>query len=159
MPPRSVPSTVGALIFYYYAKLVIAPSAGERGNYRFIMDRYKRLRDGEIQMSEYDREIRRLAREPGRCCFCGCTGATSPVEVIPAKLGGPVGMQNLVHACSNCATSKGDQHPLRWWVEDLGRDKDDFPRVPAGLYLKLCYEKHATGFTLNRKCSDIRDLW
>ncbi len=151
MPPHSVPSTVRDLIFYYYAKLVIAPSSGEAGNYRFIIDRYKRLRDDEIHMSDYDREIQHLAQQPGRCCFCSRPGSTSPVEVVPRGLGGPVGIHNLVHACAGCAASKGDKHPLRWWVDELGRDKDEFPRIPAGLYLKLCYERHAVEFTLNRR--------
>lgn len=60
MPPRAVPKRVRDFILYYYAKLVIAPSAGEKGNYRFVMDRFKRLTSGEISMSDYDREIQKL---------------------------------------------------------------------------------------------------
>jgi len=159
MPPRWVPKKARDLIFYYYAKLVIAPSAGQPDNYRFIMDRYRRLREGEIQMSDYDREIAKLAQLQGVCSFCGARGDTIPTQLIPRALGGPVGIHNLVHACRACSASKADGHPLKWWCDELGRDKDDFPRVPAGLYLKLAYERRAVAFKLDSPCDDIRNLW
>ena len=137
MPSRAVPRTVGDYVFYYYAKLVIAPSAGQRGNYRFVIDRYKRLKSGEIQMSDYDREIQKLAQQPGGCVFCGKQCDTVPTEVVPRRLGGPVGIHNLVHACLRCGGSKADKDLLTWWCNELGRDKDDLPRIPAGLFLKL----------------------
>jgi hypothetical protein len=159
MPSKAVPRTVGDFILYYYAKLVIAPSAGEAGNYRFIIDRYKRLKSGEIQMSDYDREIQKLAQQPGLCVFCGTHCETVLTEIVPRRLGGPVGIHNLVHACRECAASKGDKDLLEWWCNDLGRDKDDLPRIPAGLFLKLAYERHMVGFGLKRYCDDIRDIW
>ena len=159
MPSRAVPRTVGNFILYYYAKLVIAPSAGEPDNYRFIMDRYKRLKSGEIQMSDYDREIQKLAQQPGTCVFCGEQGRTVPTEVLPRRLGGPLGIHNLVHACPECATSKGDKDLLVWWCDELGRDKDELPRIPAGLFLKLAYERHMVGFKLKAPCEDIRHIW
>lgn len=71
MPSRAVPRPVGDFILYYYAKLVIAPSAGQAENHRFIIDRYQRLKSGEIRMSSYDREIQKLAQQSGECAFCG----------------------------------------------------------------------------------------
>jgi len=159
MPSRAVSRTVGDFILYYYAKLVIAVSAGESGNYRFIIDRYKRLKSGEINMSDYDREIQKLAQQAGICVFCGKRCNTAPVEVVPRKLGGPVGVHNLVHACSQCAASKADKDLLAWWCDELGRDKDDLPRIPAGLFLKLALERHTVGFGLKRRCNDIREIW
>lgn len=159
MPSRAVPRTVGDFILYYYAKLVIAPSAGEAENYRFIMDRYKRLKSDEIRMSDYDREIRHLAQQPGRCVFCGSNGETVPTEVVPHHLDGPVGIHNLVHACRKCSSSKQGKDLLAWWCDELGRDKDELPRIPAGLFLKLAHERHTVGFSLGRKCNDIRELW
>lgn len=159
MPSRAVPRTVGDFILYYYAKLVIAPSAGEAVNYRFIMDRYKRLKSGEIRMSDYDREIQHLAQQPGTCVFCGCKGDTVPTEVVPRDLGGPIGIHNLVHACRKCSSSKHGKDLLSWWCDELGRDKDELPRIPAGLFLKLAHERHTVGFTLSRECGDIRDIW
>lgn len=159
MPSKAVPGRVRDYIFYYYAKLVIAPSSGEAGNYAFIMDRYQRLAAGEISMSEYDREIQKLARQPGRCVFCNRDGANQTVELIPRKAGGPVGIHNTVYACPACARSKGDKPLLDWWCRELQRSKDELPRIPAGLFLKMAYERHATSFTLNKKCRDIFDLW
>jgi hypothetical protein len=159
MPARAVPRTVGDFIYYYYAKLVIAPSAGHAGNYRFIMDRYMRLKSGEIHISDYDREITLAAQQAGVCAFCGIQEPTAPVEVIPQQLGGPVGIHNLVHTCGKCATAKAGKEALRWWCDDLVRDKDEFPRVVAGLFLKLCLEKHTVAFGLQSHCDDIRDLW
>lgn len=48
---------------------------------------------------------------------------------------------------------------IEWWCDRLGRDKDDLPRIPAGLFLKMAYERHAVAFTLDDPCEDIRDLW
>ena len=159
MPPRAIPNTVGDFILYYYAKLVIAPSAGQAGNYRFIMDRYRRLKSGAIQMSDYDREIQKLAQQPGVCVFCGKGSETVPVELVPRRLGGPVGIHNLVHACPQCAASKADKDLLAWWCDELGHDKDELPRIPAGLFLKMAYERHTIGFGLKRHCNDIREIW
>lgn len=159
MPSGAVPKTVGDYILYYYAKLVIAPSAGQSGNYRFIMDRYKRLKSGEIQISEYDREIQKLAQQPGVCVFCGKQGHTVPTEVIPRRLGGPVGIHNLVHACAECSASKDDHELVAWWCDVLGRKKEDLPRIPAGLFLKMAYERHTVAFKLKGFCDDIRHVW
>jgi len=159
MPSRAVPRTIGDFILYYYAKLVIAPSAGQAGNYRFIIDRYKKLKSGEIQMSYYDREIQKLAQQPGICVFCQTQGETYTTEVVPKKLGGPVGIHNLVYACKQCCESKKDKDLLEWWCNELGKDKDDLPRIPAGLFLKLAYEKHTIEFGLKKPCHDIREIW
>jgi hypothetical protein len=159
MPSRAVPKRIGDFILYYYAKLVIAPSSGEPKNYRFIIDRYKRLKSGEIQMSEYDREIQKLAQQPGTCVFCRRTGETVLTEVIPRRLGGPIGIHNLVYACNGCAQSKGDKDLLAWWCDELGHDKDDLPRIPAGLFLKMAYEMRSLRFELGSPCEDIRNLW
>jgi len=159
MPSRAVPRTIGDYILYYYAKLVIAVSAGERSNYRFIIDRYKRLKSGEIKMSDYDREILKLAQQPNICAFCGSQCASVVVEVVPRRLGGPIGIHNIVHACPQCANSKDDKDLLEWWCNDLGQDKDKLPRIPAGLFLKLAYERHMIGFGLKGQCEDIHDIW
>jgi hypothetical protein len=159
VPSPAVPRRVRHYILYYYAKLVIAPSAGESENYRFIIDRYKRLAAGEIGMSDYDREIQKLAQQQGICAFCGAHSATAVITIIPERLQGPVGIQNQVYACALCAAAKGQKGLFEWWCDDLGHDKDELPRIPAGLLLKMAYERHAVAFTLDRPCSSIRDLW
>jgi hypothetical protein len=159
MPAAGVPRRVEDFILYYYAKLVIAPSAGQGGNYAFIMDCYSRLRSGEMRMSDYDREIQMLAEDAGRCAFCGRHRQCRPVEVIPRGAGGPVGLHNLVYGCDDCATSKAAMDFIWWWCRKLGRDKNILPRVPIGLYLKMAYERHRVGFTLQAPCRDICDIW
>ena len=159
MPSHAVPRKIGDFILYYYAKLVIAPSAGQAMNYRFIIDRYKRLKSGEILMSEYDREIQYLAQQPGICVFCSSREGNHITEVVPRWLGGPIGIHNQVYACKKCSESKGEKDLLTWWCNELGCDKNDLPRIPAGLFLKLSYEKHTIEFALEKPCHDIREIW
>jgi hypothetical protein len=159
LPPPVVPKRIREFILYYYAKLVIAPSSGQKENYKFIIDRYKRLVSGEINMSDYDREIQKLAQQPGICVFCNSPKGNVVVELIPRQLGGPIGIQNTVYACEACAKSKSELDLLEWWCVHLGRNKDELPRVPAGLFLKMAYERHAIAFTLRRRCNDIKELW
>lgn len=159
MPPAAIPRTVRDFIFYYYAKLVVAPSAGFVNNYGFIMDVYRRLKRGEMRMSDYDRELTTKSHDPSLCAFCGRVGPTTTVSIVPSWRGGPVGLHNLVYACLSCAESKDDKDLLSWWCDELGRDKDDIPRALAGLFLKLAYEKHTVEFTLDRPCRDIREIW
>ncbi len=61
MPPAAV-KTIRDLIYYQYAK-VIAGSAGTgKENYAFIMDRFQKLRAGEIEMSDVLREKRNSSK-------------------------------------------------------------------------------------------------
>jgi hypothetical protein len=75
VPAPFVPKRVEDFIFYYYAKLVIAPSSGFKKNYRFIVDTYKRLKVGEIRMSDYDRELLHLSQQSDSCAYCGRPGS------------------------------------------------------------------------------------
>lgn len=160
MPAPFVPKRVRDYIYYYYAKLVIAPSAGFAGNYRFIVDTYKRLRSGEKQISDYDREIIRLAHSPDSCSYCGIAGdGLSPSEVVPKELGGPIGIHNMVMACSECIGSKGTLDLVNWWLDVLGKPLDTLPRVPIGLYLKIAFEAHQINFSLDEKCTDLAQLF
>ena len=74
MPPPYVKKG-GQVIHYYYSKLVIAPSSGMAGNFGFIIDRYKALERGYIQMSDYDRELWLKETTPQTtCAYCGAPG-------------------------------------------------------------------------------------
>jgi len=123
------------------------------------MDRYKSLKTGGIRMSDYDHEIQLPAERPGECAFCGRMSDTFLTEVVPRRLGGPIGIHNLVQACRDCAKSKGDKDLMEWWCKDMGRDKESLPRIPAGLFLKLAHERHAIGFALEKPFTDILDIW
>ena len=160
MPAPFVRRRVEDFIFYYYAKLVIAPSAGFEGHYRFVVDAYKRLKAGEIHMSDYERELLRLAQQPRLCTYCGARDQeVEPSEIIPRSLGGPVGIHNLVLACRPCAASKEGRDLVDWWRNVMGRHHDTLPRVPTGLYLKLAYEFHHVNFTLRAKCTDLAQVF
>lgn len=160
MPPPSVPRRVEDIIFYYYAKLVIAPSAGFSGNYGFIIDVYKRLKSGEIRISDYERELSHIADAPNICAFCGCKCfKCQPVHVVPRSFGIPPGMQNLVIACEACTISKDEKDLVEWWCKDLGKPRDKLPRVPLGLYLKIAYELHKVNFSLRTSCQNLEKLF
>jgi hypothetical protein len=146
LPPAAV-KTIQDLIFYQYAK-IMAQSAGLRKNYRFIIDRFERLRSREIRMSDALREIKKQFKEDERRCeFCGSTQELSFDHIIPHIRGGPDSAENLVLACRTCNSSKGKKGLYEW----LGLDrKDELPRVVAGKYLKLLYEIHDRRRTLEK---------
>jgi len=159
MPPPFVPRRVEDIIFYYYAKLVIAPSSGFKSNYGFIIDTYKRLKSGDIQMSDYERELLHLANMPDICVFCGATSkGCSTSHVIPRFYGVEPGMHNVVYACKTCGASKGEKDVVGWWCKDLKRPRDELPRVPVGLFLKIVHDLHKVNFTLKNSCSELEHL-
>lgn len=157
MPPRWVEPVARNVIFYYYAKLVIAPSSGLTGNYGFISDRYLALVDGRIRMSDYDRELEHLARDTS-CVFCGEPGmaVVSLVRRDP-RYQATLGIQNKVRACAECERSRGNSDVVSWW-EATGRDLDDLPRVPAGLYLKIAHHVREVTGRLRERCRDLREV-
>jgi len=163
MPPPAVPRKVEDIIFYYYAKLIIAPSAALPKTYGFIIDVYKRLKSGEIRMSDYEWEILKASEDPATCALCGARpgqpGQCVPVHVVPKSVGVSPGMHNIVMACQACAASKGEKDLMAWWCKDLGRPRDEVPRVPLGMYLKIAYELNKINFTLQKPCKAIGDVF
>lgn len=86
MPPSAV-KTYEDLICYEYAKL-IAAAADMENNYGFIMDRMKKLRQGEIEMSDVVREDRYTV-EQGKeeCIYCGAAENLTWDHIIPLDEG------------------------------------------------------------------------
>jgi len=160
MPPPYV-RTIEDTIFYYYAKLVIAKSAGMSGNFRFITDQFKRLKSGDRHLSDYQREIaEQMKLEEKVCQYCGAKSVSFVLDhVVPLKRGGPAGAHNEVLACESCNSSKGDDDLISWWTKGLKRDKDELPRIPLGIYLKLCYDIHKIKGTLEKPHRSILGLW
>jgi hypothetical protein len=162
MPPPYVMKT-GQVIHYYYAKLVIAPSAGHAGNYRFIIDRYKALESGEIQMSSYNRELWLKETEPqSTCAYCGGPGPLVADHVIPRAISGPDGMHNILRVCRDCNSTKSDTDLIEWWdtvqAPRSGAAGEALPRLAAGIYLKLAYDWHRVQNTLEMPAHDLADL-
>ncbi len=61
-----------------------------------------------------------LARDKGRCAYCGRDGASTMDHVMPRSRGGETGWRNAVAACAACNHRKGNRTPdeagmpLRW---------------------------------------------
>lgn len=160
MPPRFIERKVENIIFYYYAKLVIAASAGLRNNYGFIIDTYKKLVSKELLISDYEREIEHVSEKQDICVFCGAKAPNLKiVHIVPKCFAIPPGVHNLVYACSACADSKGEKDLVDWWCHELGRPKDEIPRIPIGIYLKVAYELNKINFSLKKPCNGLGEVY
>jgi hypothetical protein len=164
MPPPFVKTTRDA-IYYYYAKLVMAPSAGLKDNYGFIVDRYRAPKGGQVLMSDYDRELfHKEAKPEEACAYCEKKAPLTQDHVVCCDIGAPQAMHNVVWACKSCNSSKGSKDLIAWWDEVYGRGikgrdaRDCLPRLPAGIYLKLAYDWHKVNHSLDYPARDLRDL-
>jgi hypothetical protein len=162
MPPTFVKKN-GQLIHYYYAKLVIAPSAGLAGNHGFITNRFKALEAGQIQISNYDRELWLKETEPqSTCAYCGGPGPLVADHVIPLAISGPDAMHNILRVCRDCNSTKSDRDLIEWWnavlAPRLGPASDSLPRLAAGIYLKLAYDWHRIHNTLEMPAHELTNL-
>jgi hypothetical protein len=153
MPPPYV-KTIREEILYEYAKLISrsAYNSLQRG---FITDRFKKLRDGEISMSDTIREWEKEHQLPTECVFCGATDNITTDHLIPKNRGGTDSGDNLVHACTSCNSSRGDKGVFEW----LGlKKKDELHRLVAGKYLKELFRVHEEAGTLDIGKSQIGSL-
>lgn len=149
LPPPKAVQTARDLIYWEYANL-IARGAGFEGNYGFTLNRFKKLRTGEIKWSDVVREDRlQIERGMERCTYCGGGENLSFDHLIPVSHGGPNIASNLVPACRTCNSSKGNKDVFQWYA---GRDVE-LPGIVRGKYLKLICDFHEAMGTL-----DLSDL-
>jgi hypothetical protein len=144
MPPPYV-KTIREEILYEYAKLISRSAYGtlQRG---FITDRFKKLRDGKITISDTIREWEREQELPKECVFCRAKQDLSTDHLIPTNRGGDDSADNLVLACKSCNSSRGEKGIFEW----LGLEKkDQLHRLVAGKYLKLLLRRHEASGTIN----------
>lgn len=155
MPPSAV-QTYEDLICYEYAKL-IAAAADMEGNYGFIMDRMKKLREGEISMSDVVREDRYQMQDGfEECIYCGAEENITFDHLIPRSEGGPDIISNQVPACQSCNSSKGSRDVIEWFQE---RDTS-IPRLVWGKYLKLMHDTYQEENMLDADLPDEEaDKW
>ena len=143
MPPPYV-KTIREEILYEYAKLISRSAYGslQRG---FITDRFKKLRDGDITISDTIREWEREQALPKECVFCGSKKELTTDHLIPSNRGGDDSADNLVLACQACNSSRGDRGIFEW----LGiKKKDELHRLVAGKYLTQLLRVHEEAGTL-----------
>jgi hypothetical protein len=151
LPPSAV-RTVGDLLYWQYAK-IISNSAGEgKSNYGFIMDRFKKLRSGEIQWSSSIREYVKEHDETGTCVYCGSGGGLTLEHILPRARGGPDVPENAVWVCASCNSRKGSKRLYEWYGME---SRNELPRIAEGKYLKLLHSLHETRGTLAAVPSDL----
>ncbi|HMF30065.1 MAG TPA: HNH endonuclease [Candidatus Lokiarchaeia archaeon] len=142
------------LIFWQYAK-IIAESAGiGKGNYGFIMSRFKKLQAGDIHWSSTIREWIGEHENPNTCIYCEKEiPALTTEHILPRHRGGPDIPDNAVRVCKSCNSQKGAKRLYEWFGWD---QRDDVPRIAEGKYLKLLYALHEARGTL--EASDVSSL-
>lgn len=154
MPPNAV-RTVRDLIYWQYAKIISQSAGAGKRNYGFVMDRFKRLRSGQIEWSTSIREWLRERDLPNACVYCGSAEGLSTDHLIPRSRGGPDIPDNAVVSCRSCNSSKGSRGVYEWYHLDR---KDEVPRVAEGKYLKLLYQVHEAMGTLDAGRADLERL-
>ncbi len=153
MPPPMV-RTILEEIFYEYAMLISRSAHGglERG---FITDRFMKLRRGEISISGTIREWEREQEVPQQCVFCGSTTDLTTDHLIPKSRGGDDTADNMVLACKQCNSARGDKGVFEWLGQ---KKKDTLHPLVAGKYLNQLRKIHEEAGTLYTAKSDIGHL-
>jgi hypothetical protein len=153
MPPPFV-RTIREEILYEYAKLISRSAYGslQRG---FITDRFKKLRDEHITISDTIREWEREQELPKECVFSGAKENLTTDHLIPHNRGGTDSADNLVITCKSCNSSRGDKGIFEW----LGLEKKDkLHRLVAGKYLKQLLQIHESLNTINISKNELIKL-
>ncbi|MEE9339571.1 MAG: HNH endonuclease [Methylococcaceae bacterium] len=142
--PSAYVKTVEDLIFYEYAKLINKSAGFEANNFRFRTSTWKKLKSGQIKMSESIREwvIERKSRQI--CIYCGSEEKVQTEHIIPKSKGGPDIADNLVDSCQTCNLKKSNKDVF----EFCAMLEMDVPRLVKGKILKLVYSKHEEKGTL-----------
>lgn len=144
MPPSAV-KTIKDLIYWEYAKLISGSAGFGRKQYPFVMKKFKELQSGTIKWSDILREDLKLERD--KCAYCGSTENLSQDHIVPKRECHYAEIHNIVMACRNCNSSKGDKDLIEW----LGLERRyEMPRVVMGKYLKMLYICHECRETLDK---------
>lgn len=146
-PPPSAVKSIRELIYWEYAKL-IAKAAGFADNYRFIMSRFMKLKNGTMRFSEIDKDDKKQLTMKPACIYCRSKKSLTYDHIIPVSCGGPDIQSNVVLACSSCNSSKGDKDIFEWYF--LVQKKKEIPRLVWSKYLKLVWDFHVAHRTIDR---------
>ena len=156
MPPPAV-KTVRALIYWQYAK-IIAHSAGiGKREYRFIMNRFKKMQNGDIFWNEI-REYIKEREKKDECIFCGSKADLTLEHMFPASLGGPDDEKNVVWVCKRCNSAKSNRRLYEYYTVCKGLEcaKYHVPRIAEGKYLKFLYDLFERHGVLDISINDLR---
>jgi len=146
-PPPSAVKSIRELIYWEYAKL-IAEAAKMDGNYRFIMNRYMKLKKGEIVWASPDEDMKKDLKTEAACVYCGSKDDLAVDHLIPLSKGGPERIDNCVCACKRCNSSKLDRDIFEWYY--LVKRQEKIPREIWKRYLKIVWDFHIAHRTLDR---------
>ncbi|MFQ6128731.1 MAG: HNH endonuclease [Thermoplasmata archaeon] len=156
MPPPAI-KTVCDLIYWQYAKIISDSAGMGKKNWRFVMNRFKKLQQGEIFWNDI-REYVKEHESRDECIFCGSKGSLTLEHLFPRSLGGLQDEKNVVWVCKSCNSSKGARRPYEWYtlMHGLRGAKYNVPRIAEGKYLKLVYEILRAKGLLDYSIDDVR---
>jgi len=148
MPPPVV-KTVKDLIFWQYAK-IIADSAGfGKTNYRFVMAKFRQLKEGEIFWNEI-REYVKEREKKDECIFCGAKKDLTIDHLLPRCFNGPDDEKNVIWVCKRCNSSKGSKRLYEFWTVKKRAERSQIRsphnrrgKIPKTSIRSLKTKKHA----------------
>jgi hypothetical protein len=149
MPPPVVKS-IRDLIYWQYAKIISESAGAGKKNYAFVMNRFNKLRSGEVCWSTSIREYVKEKEMPNTCIYCGAKTDLTLDHILPRCRGGSDLPDNAVWVCKCCNSSKSDKRLYEWYELDR---RYEVPRIAEGKYLKLLYALHEQMGTL-----DVKDV-
>jgi HNH endonuclease len=153
--PSAFIKTIREEIYYEYAKLISRTVYNGQIEYGFVINKVKELKSGRITISDTIREWQKEQKMPKECVYCGSIENLTTDHLIPRNKGGDDSADNLVLACSNCNSSRGDKGVFEW----LGlKEKDKLHRLVAGKYLKELLRIHEEAGTLDIYKSELNKL-
>jgi hypothetical protein len=140
MPPAAV-RNLRDLLYWQYAKIIAASAGMGKRQWAFIMDRFKKLRSGEIAWDSI-REYVKEREDLDHCVYCGREGDLTLDHLFPRAFRGPQDEKNAAWVCPSCNASKGSRRLYEYWTSKGGLKaaKYDVPRLAEGKYLKLLHD-------------------
>ena len=155
MPPSAV-RTLKDLLYWQYAKIISGSSGAGKRQYAFVMDRFSKLRSGEIAWDTI-REYVKEREDTSHCIYCGESRTLTRDHILPRSVGGPQDEKNMAWVCSSCNSSKGHRGLYEYWTQRAGLQgaKYDAPRIAEGKYLKLLHEILGSGGYLTWTQKDL----
>lgn len=157
MPPPVV-KTLRDLVFWQYAKNIAESAGFGKRNYRFVMRKFKQLKEGEIFWNEIREYVKERERKD-ECIFCGRKHDLTIDHLLPRCFNGPDDEKNVIWVCKKCNSSKGSKRLYEFWTVKKGLKgaKYEVPRIAEGKYLKLAYEVLGQRNMLDLDISKIKE--